>query len=296
MSFREYRHLMAEKVALEDTIAQLSPGASNALRAPLEHRLTRLVDRLETYGGAEPESDIGVVSVAGVPVVGARSIDMVMAGEVLTHFGRTVTALSGRKAEPVLTGFVPGSFGFQIEPGEPQGVLIGGVSPTSKAIEHVISAMAAVNSGNDEMVADAFVDFNSTALTSFRRFMSTLAENEAVCSVAIGTNSFGFSDVGRVRQVASLMESSVQESQDSWEGMFQGILPDRLWGEFITAGGSGSLIVRLALEEGSIPADLNDLLGIPVVVQVQTRRVRNSRPRFTVVSCDYSKEEEESRL
>ncbi len=287
MSFREYQHLVAEKAALEDTIDRLSPSASNALRQPLEHRLHRLSERLTTYAGVEPESGLGVVAVAGYPVADSSSIDMVMAGEVLQHFGRTLTALSGRKAEPVLTGFVPGSFGFQIEPGEPQGMLMASVSPTVKAFHLVVSAMAAASSGNDEVAAEAFVDFNTTALSSFKRFMATLAEHDAVCSVAIGENAFGFADKIGVRQVASLMESSVSESEDSWEGTFQGILPDRLWGEFVPSGSDESIMVRISVDEEAIPVNWNDLVGHPVNVDVQTRRVGKSRPRHTIVSCKY---------
>ena len=54
MNHLEYRHLVAEKTALDDTISKLSPGASDALRSPLELRRRRILDRLEGWEGVPP--------------------------------------------------------------------------------------------------------------------------------------------------------------------------------------------------------------------------------------------------
>ena len=286
MNFREYRHLLAEKNALDDTLSRLSAGASNALRGPLEHRRSRIIDRLQQNEGAEPDSEVGVIAVDGGSVDGSRSIGMDLAGEVLQHFGHTVTALSGREAVPVLTALVPGSFGFQIEPGEPQVSLIEGVSPTVVAFDNVIKAMVAVSSGNDESVSAAFADFNPSAMAGFKRLMSTLAQHEAVCSVMMGTNSFRFPDVERVKAVSALMDSRVDETEVTWTGRFQGLLPDRLWAEFVPSDSDGSVIVRLAFEEGKAPDDLSDLSGRTLNIRVQRRRVGNSRPRYTVLGYE----------
>ena len=286
MNHLEYRHLVAEKTALDDTISKLSPGASNALRSPLELRRRRILDRLEGREGVLPEPEVGVVAVAGGLAVGSGRIGMELAGEVLLHFGRTVSALSRHEAAPVLTGLVPGSFGFRIEPGESREDHDGRASATAAAFDKVIGAMVAVSSGNDESVAAAFADFNPSAVAGFRRLMSTLAENEIVCSVEMGANVFRFSDPARIREVASLMESRVEEVEEEWTGRFQGFLPDRMWGEFVPSDDGGSVAVRLAFEDEEGPDDLNDLTGRPVRLRVQRRRVGRSRPRFTVLALE----------
>ena len=295
MNFLEWRHLQAEKRALDDTLGKLSPQASNALRQPLEHRRERIMTRLAADPGWESGSAVGLVSLSGGPVHGNYGIDIDFAGQVLQHFGSTIVALSGHQTTPMLTEIVPGSFGFQIESGESQRPLFEGGSHTVAAFESIIGAMAAVHAQHDESAATAFVGFNPSAMASFRRFISTLADNNALCSVEIGANSFQFSNVDRVRQMATLMERRVEESEESWTGQFRGFLPDGLWGEFVPEDSDESLLVRIALEDNTeLPGDINELVGHPVTLSLQRRRVGTSRPRYTVTRWQIPHDTEQS--
>ena len=288
MNILEWRHLQAEKRALDETLARLSQRASRALRQPLEQRRDRITARLAEDPDWDVDAAVGFVSFSGNPVRGDYGIDMEFAGQALQHFGNTIVALSGKRAAPILTKVVPGSYGFQIESGEPQTSLLNRMSPTVVAFDNIIQAMVAISSQHDESVAIAFVDFNRSAMTSFRRFVSVLAENEALCSVETGSNSFRFSSVDKVHQVATLMESRVEEGEESWTGRFKGFLPDRLWGEFVPDGSTDSLLVRIALEEGEeLPDDVNRLVSRQVMLWLQRRRVGASRPRYTATRWEF---------
>ena len=284
MNILEYRQLRNEKNKIEHALSQFSSSATDALKSSIERRHKEVLRLLEEFDDLLPSSDIGVLAIDGPSISDRHSIPVGFAGELLRLLGSTLASLSGRKAEPILTGLVHGSFGFQIEPGEAQQTFMGGVTPTALAFQRLIHALNGANAEDDEEVARAFYDFNASAMSGFKRFVATLADNGAICSVEMGGDSFRFQDISQVRELAARVESKVVESDEKWEGIFQGFLPDHLQGEFLQTGGSESVVVRLDVDQGEGPENWNELVGRMLEISVRRRRVGNSRPHFSVVS------------
>lgn len=297
MNVHDYRFLLSERAALEKLILETSP--ENVIgRMSLENRLQDVVTQLESYQGYSSDVIDARLTFRGEPVSGSRGIWMEFAGAASRSFqvAATTVGAGSRSTLPsrgsipdaddyrlMITGTVPGSFGFQVEDSSQQMRLIGEPSPVELAIEQIQSIFAATV-GTDEQLADAVADTDQRAISALSDFLKTVADGDAVCTLTFKDNEFGFRDTNQVRRSQKRLSRDIVENDVILMGRFRGFLPGTLQAEFHIDGIEGADAGFLAEKIGTVVRGkvesaiaehikINENLGQDFRVHARTRRV-----------------------
>lgn len=310
MNVHEYRFLLSERAALEKLIGDTSP--ENVIgRMSLEHRLQDVVTQLDACGDCSPHVMDARLTFSGKPVYGSRGVSLDFASEAGSAFQAAVTAVgagsratlpsSGKIPDSedfrlMVTGTVPGSFGFQVEDSSQQLRLANESSPVELAIARVQSILAA-SLGTDEQLADAVADIDPRGIEALSNFLKTMADGDAVCVLGFKDNEFRFRDPDQVRRSQGRLSRDILENDVILTGYFVGFLPGALRAEFLVNGieeteaSFPKEIIGKVISGKVEPAvaqhvNINQTLGETVRVGVHARRVGPLQPRFTFTACE----------
>ena len=291
------RHsLFSERTALERLIAE-TPAADVIDLRSLKVRL-EIIDRALARQAVEPRLPVTArLTFRGRPVVGSHG--------VFAEFGMTATkgftdaiALLAASLETDLaaTGPIPnrsqnqllitstalGSFGFELEEHREQELPLEEESSVVQALRQAQALLRGAAAGSDDDLTDAASGQDPRAITALRAFLKTLVDNEAVCTVSVGDQVFGFSDVGEVqRGLARLGQDNLHEQPQPFHGVFQGALPKRRAFEFRVA--DTAEVIAGKIGPGIIdPGAINRHLDQPTDIQLIETRVGQGRPRYVL--------------
>ena len=310
MNVRDYRFLLSEQAALEKLIGETSQ--ENVIgRMSLENRLRDVVTQLEAYQGYSSDVIDARLTFSGEPVSGSRGIWMEFAGVASRTFQAAVIAVgvgnrstlpprgripNGDDCRLMITGTVPGSFGFQVEDASQQLRFIGESSPVELAIEQIQSILAA-SVGTDEQLTDAVADTDQRAISALSDFLKTVADGSAVCTLMFKDNEFRFRDTNQVRRSQKRLSRDIVANDVILIGHFRGFLPDALQAEFHIKNTEDAKAGFLAEKIGTVirgkvessvaeHININENLGREFRVHARTRRVGPVQPRFTFITCE----------
>ena len=304
MNIREYRFLLSERAALKRMIDETS--ASNLIgRMSLESRLRQVEEELETYSGLSPRLVSAVLTFRGRPVVENQGIYANFGTDAVNAFNESVIRInagwhpplpSGRRPphkkedQLLITGTATGSFGFLIQDATQQPTLEGQSSPIELAIKKVKEILEA-SVGTDEDLADAIADTDRRALDSVKKFLKTMADNNAICALEIQGDVFRFRDVAQVRRSEGrLSDDNILEADVTLMGQFQGFLPNSRRTEFYLSQADTEFLQEMVgtVVSGRVEAavanvaNINEMRNQDVTITAHTKRVRNGRPRFVI--------------
>ena len=296
---RQYQHMRAELAEL-DKLLSMTPESAVIDRMSLEYRRSQVEAELEANPPPPRWPASAHLAFNGKPIVEGEGVYADFASAAVGAFAKAVTSLAASRRGPLgergpirhredyrllVTGTSHGSFGFEIEESpEPQATYL----PESEVELALGQARGILESlgGNDEDIAEAVDDADDRALDDLRAFLKVLADNDAVCSLSFDNTTFRFRDVGEVqRGFASLGKDNIQEDDIVMVGRFWGFLPQSRRAEFVEDRSHEVLLCQVDRTVDDAEA-INHLLGQDMNVTVRSRRVGNSRPRYTIMSFE----------
>lgn len=298
MNLQEYRQLQAELGVLRKLLAELPPGREIESLG-FESRIQEIEDVLATQAAPIREPVHARLTFRGKPIVGSYGIFAEFGASVVQAFSDAVAALGASQSGPLgtrgvipgrddyrmlITGTVPGSFGFQFEeaPVDLQ-TLFPEDSPLESAIDQTKAIMKATL-GTDDELTEALADIDPRAIDAIREFLGTMFRNEAVCALDFKDDIFRFADVEQIRRsMVRLEQDNIHETDEEFPGIFLGVLPHRRTFEF-KPDDTEEVISGKVGNEIADPTAINHILEQRVLIRVHSRRVGEGRPRYVLLS------------
>lgn len=294
----ELVQLLAERTALRRMI-ESTPTEDVLDRGSLTARLEEVEHQISEAKVSEREPARARITFNGRPVVGSYGIFADFGTKIIGAFNEAVTAvaasLSGGLAakgpipnreqnQLLITNTVLGSFGFDLEEYRNEQSWIDDKSTLDLAIERTQSLLQGSIETDDELLADTASELDQRALDKVRAFISTLAENEAVCALQYRNQVFRFSDVGQVRlSLERIGSDNLREDEQLLRGDFQGVLPRRRTFEFKIAGTDEFIVGKVSPNIEDVDL-INKHLHQQVEIRTMVTRVGDGRPRYLLIA------------
>lgn len=293
----DFVQLLGERTALQRMI-ESTPVDDVLDRGSLTARLEEIEYKLSEAKINESEPARARITFNGRPVIGSYGIFADFGTKIIGAFNEAVTSvaasLSGGLAakgpipnreqnQLLITNTALGSFGFDLEEYRAGQSSIDEKSALDLAIERTQSLLQGSIEADDELLADAASELDQRALDKVRIFISTLAENEAVCALQYRNQIFRFSDVGQVRRsLERIGRDNLREDEQFLNGEFQGVLPRRRTFEFKIAGTDQVIVGKVApiIEDVDL---INKHLHQQVEIRAMVTRVGDGRPRYLLL-------------
>jgi hypothetical protein len=293
----DFVQLLGERTALQRMI-ESTPVDDVLDRGSLTARLEEIEYKLSEAKINESEPARARITFNGRPVIGSYGIFADFGTKIIGAFNEAVTSvaasLSGGLAakgpipnreqnQLLITNTALGSFGFDLEEYRAGQSSIDEKSALDLAIERTQSLLQGSIEADDELLADAASELDQRALDKVRTFISTLAENEAVCALQYRNQIFRFSDVGQVRRsLERIGRDNLREDEQFLNGEFQGVLPRRRTFEFKIAGTDQVIVGKVApiIEDVDL---INKHLHQQVEIRAMVTRVGDGRPRYLLL-------------
>ncbi|RYD76861.1 MAG: hypothetical protein EOP84_16345 [Verrucomicrobiaceae bacterium] len=298
MTYQEYLYLSSEVTQLEALLAEIS--ATNVInRMGLESRLNAARHAL---AGQNPQQLIKKVKLTfrGRPVFGSHGMAADFASKAAGFFTDAFSAVAAGLAEnlrymgPIpekeknqllITGTASGSFGFDFELPPPKLALQEDRGETAmQKLERLFQVAA---QGSDDDIAELVEEIHPRAVKKAADFLEYIGEQDAWCGVEFKEQVFRFAGVEQVRaSVERLKSGNIKETDESFRGEFQGVLPKSRAFEFKLLDQDGVIRGKVGPEILD-PAVLNrDFLHKPVTVEFHVIQVGQGRPRYTLLALE----------
>lgn len=300
MNRSEYTHRNAELSFLEKQAA--TPGISRFTLMSIQSRIQQARDYLNdnsshayrpakvrlTYRGAPVWGTHGVLAEFGTTATKAFSVAITAIAASVSGVLADKGPIPNRSSNQLLiVGPARGSFGFELEeiPADRQ-LNIEGTTSVSQAID-ILTDLLEASTKSDEDLSEPASKLADRALSAVSEFLSELADNDASCALSTGTRHFKFADVEQVRRSkARLSRDNIKEQEETFTGVFVGVLPDKRVFEFKTTG--GEVIYGRIPSEISSPNDINTYLYKQLTIEVIARRIGSSNPRYLIKSLPWA--------
>ena len=251
---------------------------------------------------AEPTGSVPArvrLTFKGRPVVGSHGIFAEFGMKAVSGFTESVTAMAASLTGPLaamgpipnreqhqllITSTALGSFGFELEEHLSDQLTMDDTTAVAEALDRT-QLLLRGTLGTDDELADSASEADRRALDKVRGFLSTLADNEATCTVQFGDNIVSFTDVGQVRtSIERLSHENLREEHEELTGELQGVLPKGRVFEFKLAGSSQVIRGKVAPAIAD-PDLLNNELHRSVRIKVLVTRVGSGRPRYVLIAA-----------
>ena len=303
----EYLFLASELAQIKELIKGL-PEKNLLERMSLEARLKTVSQQL----AALPERDAEKIQLTfrGKPVRGSYGIAADFAtkaaGAFSSSFASILAALNeslsntGRfpkqdQNQLLITGTAIGSFGFEFELPEPEQTLLPDVATPKQAVEKLELLMRLSAEGSDDEVAEAIEEIHPRAVSKLHEFMDYLAQQQAWCALKTQERTFAFVNAEQLRKSSDRLKSdNIKEDEQTFEGVFKGVLPDSRLFEFEPNNGESSFKGKID-KQVSEPEELaKQWLFKPVKVKFSVIQVGQAKPRYILTSLNDLKENKDN--
>jgi hypothetical protein len=297
MNRHDFVQLLGERTALQRMI-ESTPIDDVLDRGSLTARLEEIEFQISQARENEREPVRARITFNGRPVVGGYGIFADFGTKIVGAFNEAVTSvaasLSGGLAakgpipnreqnQLLITSTAVGSFGFDLEEYRAELPTIDEKSVLDLAIERTQSLLQGTIDTDDELLADAASELDQRALDKVRAFISTLAENEAVCALQYRNQVFRFNDVGQVRRsLERIGRDNLREDEQTFRGEFQGVLPKRRTFEFKIEATDEVIVGKVAPAIENVD-QINEHLHQQVEISAMVTRVGGGHPRYLLL-------------
>lgn len=296
MNNQEQLQLESERMFLKQQLESLPPTAL-LTRSSAESRM-KIVEELLVSQPRHPKPLKAQLTFRGRPVVGSHGVFAEFGTRATNAFTEAVMTVGAALLGPLApTGPLPnreqcqllitnaavGSFGFEFEEHRPGQLPFDEETPASRALEITRGLLESSAQGTDDELAECASGIDPRSIEAVRGFVEILAANEAVCTLVIGKQSFGFHDVGEVRKsLDRLSHDNLHESETKLFGEFQGVLPKGRTFEFKVAANDEVVRGKLGAEIDD-PDVINQHLHQSVEITVLETRVGTGKPRYQLL-------------
>lgn len=289
--------LESEIATLEDLISQ-TPEEDVIDRKSLEARKRKVEMELSALQVTYYKPAHGQLIFRGKPTVKSQGVYADFAANALDRYAKMIAALgSSRTTElgsrgPIpnseefqlmITGVVLGSFGFEIEEVPKQATISSELSPVKAAMEKANLVMGLSAGSSDDDIANAIADMSTRAIEAIRAFLEVMENYDAVFAVELDNGkSLRFNNVEEIKGTKErLKPENIRETDITVVGEFRGALPDHRSFEFWIADRNEMIFGKVGPEIRDVD-EINRILYKPARIQIHTRQVGNSRPRYTL--------------
>ncbi len=295
MNREERNYLRAERQQVAGILAGI-PAEDIIDRTSFQARLDQINAELRDAGDSNRLPVTTRLTFRGRPVVGSQAVYAEFGMAATQAFTEAVITRAAALKEPLsemgpipnrgdyqllLTGTAFGSFGFQLEePGD--NLLVGEETLVGKALLETQHLLESTSASDDELT-DATAGLPPRVIKEARKFLETLASYDAVCNITVGSRSFGFSDVGQVRQAAQRLDvSNIHQDDRTFFGVFLGVLPTARTFEFQVTGGDNQVLRGKIAAGVNDPSIINRHLNREVGIKLMATRVGEGKPKFVL--------------
>jgi hypothetical protein len=304
MTRDEYIFISSEIKELETLLAAI-PKEKAVSRIGLE---ARLKSARELIAGYSPEDCPAKAKLTfrGRPVFGSHGVAADFASKAGGYFTDAFSAVVAGIAEnlrymgPIpdkeknqllITGTAIGSFGFEFElpkkvggrEGQTDLFSIPNPNPPEDAMQKLERLFQVAAEGSDDDIAELVEEIHPRAVKKAAEFLDYIAEQDAWCGLEFKEASFRFSGIEQVRASAERLKSNnIKESEETYVGEFQGVLPKSRTFEFKVSDGEGVLRGKVGPEIGDADILNREYLHKLVTVKLHVIQVGQGRPRFTL--------------
>jgi hypothetical protein len=306
MNYDDYISFASEVQELEALLARI-PQANVISRMGLESRLRAAKDAIAGLNALELPRKARL-TFRGRPVFGSYGASAEFAAKASTFFTDAFSAVVAgisenlrymgpipdkEKNQLLITGTAIGSFGFEFELPRAQTQYTNGQvdlfpeasKPENRpevAMEKLGKLFQVAAEGSDDDIAELVEEIHPRAVKKASEFLDYLSEQDAWCGVEFKDAVFRFGGVEQVRRSAERLKSNnIKESDETFRGEFQGVLPKSRTFEFKV--GDQDQILRGKVGPEIEDADvLNQIVHKHLTAKFHVIQVGQGRPRFTM--------------
>ncbi|HEY5043764.1 MAG TPA: hypothetical protein VFC44_26255 [Candidatus Saccharimonadales bacterium] len=303
MSHDEYIFVSSEIKELESLLAQIP--AKNAInRIGLEARLKSAKEAIAGFDPAQSPKKARL-TFRGRPVFGSYGVSADFASKASGYFTDAFSAVVAgitenlrymgpipdkQKNQLLITGTAIGSFGFEFELPRVDSDDTSGQAPLfpvpnrpEDAMQKLEKLFHVAAEGSDDDIAELVEEIHPRAVKKAAEFLGYISEQEAWCGLEFKESFFRFSGIEQVRtSVERLTSNNIKESDDTFTGEFQGVLPKGRTFEFKLRDQDGVLRGKVGPDIEDADVLNRDFLHKLVNVKLHVIQVGQGRPRYTL--------------
>ncbi|MCX5634811.1 MAG: hypothetical protein NTW55_03070 [Planctomycetota bacterium] len=298
MNYDDYLVISSEIQQLESLLSEI-PNENAIERMGLESRLESarlLISGVNEYQLVHKAK----LTFRGHPVFGSHGIFADFASKAAGAFTDAVTAVAAglsenlrymgpipnkEKNQLLITGTAVGSFGFEFElPKLEDNTLIPESSRAEDALEKVQKLFQLAAQGTDDEVAELVDEIHPRAVKKAADFLDCVAQHGAWCGLEFKNRHFHFYDVKQLLESAKrIREDNIRESDESYSGEIQGVLPSSRTFEFKLSDQQGVLRCKVGTEIEDADVLNRDFLHKPVHITLHIIQVGQGLPRYSLL-------------
>ena len=310
MNHDEYIFVSSEVKQLESLLADM-PEQNVISRMGLEARLRSAREAIAGFDPAQwPRK--ARLTFRGRPVFASHGVSAEFAakasGFFTDAFSAVVTGVTEnlhymgpipgkQKNQLLITGTAIGSFGFEfelprIESEDTPAKTVFSPTPNrpEDAMQKLEKLFQVAAEGSDDDIAEVVDEIHPRAVKKAAEFLEYLSEQEAWCGLEFKESFFRFSGMDQVRtSVERLKSNNIKESDSTFTGEFQGVLPIGRTFEFKPRDQDGILRGKVGPEIEDADVLNRRFLHNLVTTKFHVIQVGQGRPRYTLQSLDHIK-------
>ena len=295
MTYNEYTWYRSEIYTLERLLNRLA-GDHVVLRIGYEERLQRARQKLE--GVVPPPRPKKLeLSFTGEPVQSYHGIDANFAGESITITSDAVRlATAGATGElkptgqiprntmgqPIITGVILGSFGFEMELPIPEDDPHGFSYP-EQAVHRIQTLLISANEASDEQLSNAAMAIHPRAVNKMAGLLDLMRKRDAQSAMQYQDRKVELASSEDIERVAKrLNPANVEDRTRQLTGTMIGVIPATRQFE-LALFNEPSIQGRVTPEIQNLYQIARDFTNRRVSATIRTIRIGRGAPRHTLV-------------
>lgn len=298
MNQSQYNNLLAEINTVEDFLANM-PENRFLERMSFEARLDDLQNQLERVDVLRINKK-AIITFRGKPVDRSHGIAADFSGKAINGLNEMVTSVVASlnnnlnlmgpipnrdQHQLMITGTAVGSFGFELELPKPNYDIFAEKNGAEAALSDIQSLLRETIDGTDDDIGNIISKIHPRAVRKISDFLVILQRNEALFAMEYDKYIFRVETDEQLDAIINRLDNSnIREEYQTYEGVFQGFLPDSRTFEFVDR--SNQEIIKGKIDT-SIPnpeAINNDYLNKLVKVTFNVVQFGQAKPKYTLLN------------
>lgn len=298
MNQNQYNNLLAEINTVKDFLEKM-PENRFLERMSFEARLNDLQNQLERVDVLRINKK-AIITFRGKPVDRSHGIAADFSGKAINGLNEMVTSVVASlnnnlnlmgpipnrdQHQLMITGTAVGSFGFELELPKPNYDIFAEKNGVETALSDIQSLLRETIDGTDDDIGNIISKIHPRAVRKISDFLVILQKNEALFAMEYDKDIFRVETDEQLEAIINRLDNSnIREEYETYEGVFQGFLPDSRTFEFVDR--SNQEIIKGKID-ASIPnpeAINKDYLNKLVKVTFNVVQFGQAKPKYSLLN------------
>ncbi|MGP5177997.1 hypothetical protein [Psychrobacter aquimaris] len=298
MNQSQYNNLLAEINTVEDFLANM-PENRFLERMSFEARLDDLQNQLERVDVLRINKK-AIITFRGKPVDRSHGIAADFSGKAINGLNEMVTSVVASlnnnlnlmgpipnrdQHQLMITGTAVGSFGFELELPKPNYDIFAEKNGAEAALSDIQSLLRETIDGTDDDIGNIISKIHPRAVRKISDFLVILQRNEALFAMEYDKYIFRVETDEQLEAIINRLDNSnIREEYQTYEGVFQGFLPDSRTFEFVDR--SNQEIIKGKIDASILNPEAinNDYLNKLVKVTFNVVQFGQAKPKYTLLN------------